>query len=82
MALCVSESVWPKCFTTGVVSEDSDPRLLCADSLMAWALVLSGIKPPETFGKVLVEIGSRLGIITTYENLMKYSERFIAEWEK
>jgi hypothetical protein len=41
---------------------------------MAWANCMAGNKPVELFGETIVQIGERLGITPTAENLSKYAD--------
>ncbi len=52
---------WPEVFSDPSLVETSAPASLCADALMAWGLCHL-VKPPESFGTVLVAIGDKLGV--------------------
>jgi hypothetical protein len=71
--------IWPECFQTGVVPDDRDNAALCADALTAWANCAAGNAPTEHFGDVLVKIGARLGVTATADNLMKWSDSWLAK---
>ena len=72
---------WPEIFTTKDVSNRTDAHL-CADGLVAWALCETGNKPPEYFGEVMVEIGKRLGIAPTGDNLLLIAKKFLPKSEE
>ena len=65
---------WPDCFLTGKLDNRRPELLPCADGLMAWANCMAGNKPVELFGETIVQIGERLGITPTAENLSKYAD--------
>lgn len=66
--------IWPESFEKGKVDPKAPKAQLVADGLSAWAICMSGGTPIEKFGEVMVEIGARLNISPTSENLMEYSK--------
>lgn len=66
-------AIWPEIFQTENLEGKSNPEL-CADALMAWGHCHMGDEIPESFGRVLVQIGIRLGISPTDEELIKWSK--------
>lgn len=65
--------IWPEIFQTENLEGMSNPEL-CADALMAWGHCHMGNKPPESFGRVLAQVGKRLDISPTDEELIKWSK--------
>jgi len=67
---------WPDIFKDESLIEKEHNMVLCAMGIEAWALCLSGNDPPESFGKVLIKIRSRLGMekAATAENLVKFAK--------
>jgi hypothetical protein len=69
---------WHDVFITGKPSSQ-DKRTACAQGLAGWAGCMSGNKPPDNWGKGMVEIGQLLGIVPTADNLSKYADELLKE---
>ncbi len=61
--------------------KDKSDAELCAEALTAWANC-TFVKPPMSFGFYMAEVGMRLGISPTGDNLMKYSAEKILNKNK
>lgn len=70
--------IWPEQFEEGKTLDGYTDRQLIAAALCAWALCMTGNRPPRTFGDVLIAIGERTGCKDmSVDGLMKFSQRFI-----
>lgn len=69
---------WPEIFATENIEGLSDAALVAA-GLCAWGNVKAGSPPPESFGRVLVKIGAKLGISATDDSLIEYSKRMFPD---
>lgn len=67
---------WPEIFMSEDIRGLSDSQI-CAEGLCGWAICMAGGPPPESFGRVMILIGDKLGIIATPENLSKYAKEMI-----
>ncbi len=69
--------IWPDIFENEFQIAVRDPRALCADGLMAWALCMCGSAPPKSFEDVLIKIAARLDMrnAPTADNLTEYARQ-------
>ena len=72
------EVQWPEVFTNSHFvygSDDSDKLCAVADGLIGWGNCCAGNKPPEGFGKGMVEVSRRIGSSALPENLHALAEK-------
>lgn len=55
----------------------NDRGALISMALTSWAHCMAGNEPPEYFGEMMVEIGRKLGIANTPDNISKLADEFI-----
>lgn len=68
-----SDFIWPTVFDNGIGQEQNDAAL-CAAALQGWGICMSGNIPHSNFGKTMVDIGKRLNILATPEELTKWAK--------
>ncbi len=68
---------YPEVFYDQSLIQTRNPRQLCADALVAWGNCHMGIKPPESFGEVLVAISAKIGMkeAATGDNLIAFANK-------
>lgn len=74
--------IWPEIFESQDFAGRSDIEL-AADALIAWGNCQMGRKynpdgPHPNFGEVMAKIGERLGIVPLGENLMEWTDKWLA----
>ena len=66
--------IFPMVFITGEFDKSFDEKQLCSIALQGWANCMSGGDVPINFGKGISEIGKKLGINPTVENILRYAK--------
>jgi hypothetical protein len=56
--------------------------ILVADALLAWGNCMAGNKPPESFGRVLVECGELTGVSQLPDALSDWAANYTADHTK
>lgn len=72
--------VFSEMFKTGIVPQ-MRRELLVAEASMAWGLCMAGHMPPN-FGEVMAQIGMRLGVVASPQNISRLADEIIASFPK